>query len=122
MRALIVDDSRFVRSYLRGMLQARGIECEEAGDGQAALEMLRQGAKFDVVFVDWNMPVMNGIATIERLRAENLRDLKIMMVTTLGETDCIVQALAAGADEYLMKPFDSRALSEKLALLGIREV
>jgi len=121
MRALIVDDSRFVRSCLRGMLRARGIECEEAGDGQAALEMLRRGAKFDLAFVDWNMPVMNGIDMVERLRAENHRDIKVMMVTTEGEKDCIVRALAAGADEYLMKPFDSQALSEKLALLGIGE-
>jgi len=122
MRALIVDDSRFVRSCLRGMLEARGIECEEAGDGQAGLAILHREAKFDMAFVDWNMPVMNGLEMVKRMRAENHSDLKVMMVTTEADTDRIVRALAAGADEYLMKPFDSQALSEKLAMLGIGEV
>ena len=122
MRALIVDDSRFVRSCLRGMLEARGIDCEEAGDGQAALETLHRGARFDLAFVDWNMPVMNGLEMVKRMRAENHRDLKIMMVTTEADNDRIVCALAAGADEYLMKPFDSQALVEKLAILGVGEV
>ena len=120
MRALIVDDSRFVRSYLRGMLEARGIECVEAGDWQVALDMLRRGARFDMAFVDWNMPVMNGLEMVKRIRAEN-HTLKVMMVTTESDRERIVSALAAGADEYLMKPFDSRALSEKLAMLGVGE-
>jgi two-component system, chemotaxis family, chemotaxis protein CheY len=121
MRALIVDDSRFVRSCLRGMLQARGIECEEAGDGQVALDILHRGARFDMAFVDWNMPVMNGLEMVKRMRAEN-HALKVMMVTTEADSERIVRALAAGADEYLMKPFDSQALSEKLAILGVGEV
>ena len=122
MRALIVDDSRFVRTHLRGMLQEHGIECEEAGDGQAGMDMLRGTKPFDVVFVDWNMPVMNGLEMIKRLRAENSADMKVMMVTTEGDSRSILRALAAGADEYLMKPFDRAALTEKLALLGVEEV
>lgn len=121
MRALIVDDSRYVRGYLRGLLQERGIDCEEAGDGQEGMDLLRTGSKFDLAFVDWNMPVMNGLEMLKRLREGNYGDLKTVMVTTEGEKDNILRALAAGADEYLMKPFDREALSEKLALLGVGE-
>jgi two-component system chemotaxis response regulator CheY len=61
MRALIVDDSRFVRGYVRGLLEEKGIDCEEAGDGQAALDLVLGGKPFDLALVDWNMPVMNGL-------------------------------------------------------------
>jgi two-component system, chemotaxis family, chemotaxis protein CheY len=121
MRALIVDDSRFVRGFLRGMLEQRGIECKEAGDGQAGLEEIRAGAEFDLALVDWNMPVMDGLEMLKQLRAEGFGEMKVMMVTTEAENDFIVRALDAGADEYLMKPFDDEALSEKLAMLGFVE-
>ena len=121
MRALIVDDSRFVRGYLRGMLEENGISCEEAADGRAGLERLRGENRFDLALVDWNMPVMNGLEMLEQLRAEGFNDLKVMMVTTEAENDYIVRALDAGADEYLMKPFDDEALNEKLAMLGLVE-
>jgi two-component system, chemotaxis family, chemotaxis protein CheY len=119
MRALIVDDSRFIRSFLRGLLEHRGVECEEAGDGQAALDRIHSSAPFDLVFVDWNMPVMNGLEMVERVRAEGYRDIKVMMVTTEAEDQYIVRSLDAGADEYLMKPFDDAALGDKLAMMGV---
>jgi len=122
MRALIVDDSRFVRGYLRGLLEEKGIECEEAGDGQAGMEMLDSSGSFDLALLDWNMPVMNGLDMLKQLRAEGYSDLKVMMVTTEAENDFILRALDAGADEYLMKPFDDEALTEKLAMLGLVEV
>lgn len=121
MRALIVDDSGFARGRLRALLQERGIECVEAGDGQAGMEILHHGPKFDLAFVDWNMPVMDGLEMIQRLRTEPYPDLKAVMVTCEGDKSKILRALAAGADEYLMKPFDKRSLSDKLALLGIEE-
>jgi two-component system chemotaxis response regulator CheY len=121
MRALIVDDSRFVRGFLRGLLEEKGIECEEAADGNAGMEKLHQGTAFDLAFIDWNMPVMNGIEMVNRLRREGY-GFKVMMVTTEAETDFILRALDAGADEYMMKPFDEQALTEKLALLGIEGV
>jgi two-component system chemotaxis response regulator CheY len=121
MRALIVDDSRFVRGFLRGLLQEKGIECEEAGDGQVALDLIHSSAAFDLALVDWNMPVMNGLDMLKQVRAEGYDDLKVMMVTTEAENDFIVRALDAGADEYLMKPFDGEALNEKLAMLGLVE-
>jgi two-component system, chemotaxis family, chemotaxis protein CheY len=119
MRALIVDDSRFVRSLLRGMLEQRGIACDEAADGRAALDLLHGDLTFELALVDWNMPVMDGLEMLRQLRAEGFSDLKVMMVTTEAENDYIIRALEAGADEYLMKPFDDTALDEKLAMLGI---
>jgi len=119
MRALIVDDSRFVRGFLRGLLEGRGIECEEAGDGQAALDRIHSSAPFDLALVDWNMPVMTGLEMVERVRAEGYQEIKVLMVTTEAEDDYIMRALDAGANEYLMKPFDDLALGEKLAMIGV---
>lgn len=121
MRALIVDDSRFVRGFVRGLLEEKGIECEEAADGQAGIDCLNTGAPFDLALLDWNMPVMNGYEMLVRLRGDGFSDIKVMMVTTEAENDFIVNALEAGADEYLMKPFDGEALTEKLAMLGLVE-
>jgi two-component system chemotaxis response regulator CheY len=121
MRALIVDDSRFVRGYVRSLLEEKGIDCEEAGAGQAALDLVLGGEPFYVALVDWNMPVMNGIDMLTELRARGFSGIKVMMVTTEAENDFIVRALDAGADEYLMKPFDGEALTEKLAMLGLAE-
>ena len=126
MRALIVDDSRFVRSFLRRMLEGRGIECAEAADGQAGLDQLHDGLQagsaFDLALLDWNMPVMDGLEMLKRLRMDGFDEMKVLMVTTEAENDFIVRALDAGADEYLMKPFDDEALMEKLAMLGFVEV
>jgi two-component system chemotaxis response regulator CheY len=121
MRALIVDDSRFVRGYLRGLLEEKGIECTEAADGQAGMDQLGAGVPFDLALVDWNMPVMNGLEMLKQLRAEGYNNIKVMMVTTEAENDFILRALDAGANEYLMKPFDDEALTEKLAMLGFVE-
>jgi two-component system chemotaxis response regulator CheY len=119
MRALIVDDSRFVRGFLRGLLEKLGIECEEACDGQAGLNRLQCGPSIDLALVDWNMPVMDGLEMLRQLRARYGAGIKVMMVTTEAENNFIVSALDAGADEYLMKPFDQESLTAKLALLGL---
>jgi two-component system chemotaxis response regulator CheY len=122
MRALIVDDSRFVRGFLRGLLIEHGIDCEEAADGQAGIDRLHAGMPFDIALVDWNMPVMNGLEMLQQMRADGFTEVKVMMVTTEAENEFIIRALDAGADEYLMKPFDDEALMEKLAMLGLVEV
>ena len=119
MRALIVDDSRFVRSFLRDLLEKRGVECEEAGDGTAALDRIHTSAPFDLAFVDWNMPVMNGLEFVQHVRGEGYSEIKVLMVTTEAEDDYIVRALDAGADEYMMKPFDDAALGDKLLVMGV---
>ena len=121
MRALIVDDSRFVRGFLRGLLEQKGIECVEAADGRAGLEKLNGDLAFDIALLDWNMPVMDGYQMLTAMRAQGYSDTKVLMVTTEAENDFILRALAAGADEYLMKPFDDEALNEKLAMLGLVE-
>ncbi|MGD0293552.1 MAG: response regulator [Terracidiphilus sp.] len=121
MRALIIDDSRFVRGYLRGLLEEKGFECEEAADGKAGMDRLTSCPSFDLALVDWNMPVMDGLEMLKKLRAEGYAGLKVLMVTTEAENDYILRALDAGADEYLMKPFDDEALTEKLAMLGLVE-
>ena len=121
MRALIVDDSRFVRDFLRALLEERGIECKEATDGRAGLEQLHRDADFDLALIDWNMPAMNGLEMVQQMRAEGYTNVKVMMVTTEAENDFILRALDAGADEYLMKPFDDQALGEKLLMLGLAE-
>src|SRR5579871_6195062 len=114
MRALIVDDSQFVRKHLRRLLEERGMECEEAADGESAMNLIRRSAPFGVAFVDWNMPLMNGPEMVRHARAEGYDSMKVIMVTTEGDKENILRALAAGADEYLMKPFDRDALREKL--------
>ncbi len=121
MRALIVDDSRFVRGYLRGLLEGKGIACAEAADGEAGIERLKTDAPFDLALVDWNMPVMNGLEMLKKLRAEGFSSMKVMMVTTEGGNEFILRSLEAGADEFLMKPFDEEALREKLVMLGLEE-
>jgi two-component system, chemotaxis family, chemotaxis protein CheY len=122
MRALIVDDSRFVRGFLRNLLEEKGIECEEAADGQAGLDKLHGDYCFDLALLDWNMPVMNGLEMLKKMRSEGYSGVRVLMVTTEAENDFIIRALDAGADEYLMKPFDDEALNEKLAMLGLVEV
>ena len=121
MRALIVDDSRFVRDYLRGLLEKMGVKCDEAADGQIGMTRLHENEPFDLALIDWNMPVMDGLQMLKNLRAEGYSDVKVMMVTTEAEDDFIIRSLDAGADEYLMKPFDNEALTEKLAMLGLVE-
>ena len=121
MRALIVDDSRFVRDFLRGLLEERGIECDEAADGRAGLDQLHHCPEFDFALLDWNMPKMNGLDMLRQMRAEGYTEVKVMMVTTEAENDFIMSALDAGADEYLMKPFDDEALREKMAMMGLVE-
>lgn len=121
MRALIVDDSRFVRGFLRGLLEEKGIDCEEAEDGRKGLDHLGSGRSFELALVDWNMPVMNGLEMLTKLRAGGFSSVKVLMVTTEAENDFIVRALDAGADEYLMKPFDEEALTEKLRMVGLAE-
>lgn len=120
MRALVVDDAPFVRQFLSEIVHALHFEAIEAEDGVDALEVLRGVRDVAVLLVDWNMPKMNGLEFIQAVRANpTFAGIKIMMVSTRTEMDDVIQALAAGADEYLMKPFTKEAVAEKLALLGL---
>ncbi len=120
MKALIIDDSRAMRSILRRIVAGLGWETAEAGHGQEALELLESGFLPDLCLIDWNMPVMDGYTFVTRVRAEpRWRDVTLMMVTTESEHGQIVRALAAGAHEYVIKPFTAEAILEKLSLLGL---
>ncbi len=120
MRALIVDDSRSIRSYVRLFLERHGIACFEAENGQAALTLLERYGLYDLALVDINMPVMGGLDCVKTMRNLPAMDsMKIMMVTTEADHELIEAAPEAGADEYLMKPFDEAALIAKLQMIGI---
>ncbi|WP_122818419.1 response regulator [Nocardioides pantholopis] len=122
MHALIIDDSRAMRSILRRIVAGLGWETTEAGDGQAALDHLEAGLLPDLCLIDWNMPVMDGYTFVTRVRADpRWRAITLMMVTTESEHGQIVRALAAGAHEYVIKPFTADAILDKLALLGLRD-
>lgn len=120
MRALIIDDSRTMRSILRRILEELDIEVYEAGDGQQGLECLEKNSGITIALVDWNVPVMNGLEFVSTIKASNkYPELKIMMVTTETEAIQVQKAIEAGADEYAMKPFTKQVIIEKLRILGV---
>jgi two-component system chemotaxis response regulator CheY len=120
MKALIVDDSSFIREYLRLLLDRMGVVCAEAVDGSDALAVLETQADFDLMLLDLNMPVMNGLECVKALRKAKLNpQMKVMMVTTEADNSYIAKALDHGADEFLMKPFTPESLREKMLLLGL---
>jgi len=120
MRALIVDDSRPIRRIESDILKELGFDTEDAGNGIEALERLRSAPPPDVVLVDWNMPEMDGLEFITTVRRDaRYAGMTVLMVTTETETDQMLRALSAGADEYLMKPFQKESLIEKLRLVGV---
>jgi two-component system, chemotaxis family, chemotaxis protein CheY len=122
VRALVIDDSRTMRMLLSRQLVALGYETLQAANGQEALEVMEQaGADVpDLATIDWNMPVMDGLTFVQRVRTRpEWRSMSLMMVTTEAEYDQIVRALAAGAHEYLIKPFAQEAFVDKLHLLGL---
>jgi two-component system chemotaxis response regulator CheY len=120
MRAIIVDDSMAARFRVAEMVRDVGFDVSEAGNGIDALQLLLSGGRFDVAFVDWSMPAMNGLDLITEIRKRNdLAHLRIVMVTAETETHRMIRALEAGADGYLTKPFEREKLLEKLSILGI---
>ncbi len=121
MIALVLDDSRAMRMILRRILVECGFEVVEAGDGQQALEIAASAREVPALaLVDWNMPVMNGLEFVKAVRAEPAyKQMTLMMVTTESEHGQIVRALAAGAHEYVIKPFTPEAIVDKLGLLGL---
>jgi two-component system chemotaxis response regulator CheY len=118
-RCLVVDDSRVVRRVARQILSAHGFKIAEAENGALALEACRSSMP-DSVLLDWNMPVMNGIEFLRALRAEFGPDEPVVMFcTTENDLHFIEQAIEAGAQEFLMKPFDEELLIGKFTQLGL---
>ncbi|MCA9033626.1 MAG: response regulator [Planctomycetaceae bacterium] len=123
MHALIIDDSRAMRRILRQIVEPLGFSIVEAGDGAEGLAVLRGYADIEVTLVDWNMPVMNGLDFVKAVRADSgWRDMKLVMVTTETEPGQMARALMAGVDEFVMKPFTSDILLDKLRLIGVSGV
>ncbi len=120
MRALVVDDSRPIRRIETEILKELGFETADACNGKVAMELLQTSPPTDLVLVDWNMPEMNGLDFIKAVRSEaRYAGMSILMVTTETEPEQMLRALTAGADEYLMKPFQKESLVDKLRLIGV---
>jgi two-component system chemotaxis response regulator CheY len=116
---LVVDDSAVVRKVARRILEAHGFAVEEANNGAVALESCHRHLP-DVVLLDWNMPVMNGIEFLKALRQEYGPDRPLVVFcTTESEIRFIEEAIANGAQEFIMKPFDEEILMGKFAQIGM---
>lgn len=113
---LVVDDFSTMRRIVRNLLKELGYSnVEEAEDGQNALNMLRNG-DFDFVVSDWNMPNMDGLTMLQNIRADaKLSSLPVLMVTAEAKKENIIAAAQAKANGYIVKPFTSATLEEKLS-------
>ena len=120
MKALVVDDSQSMRNIVRANLGKLGIfdEIAEAENGLAALEKMENEGPFDMIFLDWYMPEMEGYDCLVKIRENpNWNDTKVMMVTTENQQENVIRAVMAGANEYLMKPFTPDMLEEKVKMV-----
>ncbi len=118
---LIVDDSRVVRKVASRIAHDLGFECREAEDGQKACDACTESMP-DAIILDWNMPIMSGIEFLERLRKmDNGNHPKVVFCTTENDISHIQRAMEAGANEYIMKPFDSEIIETKFIQIGLLE-
>lgn len=111
IRILVADDDPLMRTFVAISLTDVA-EVAEAGDGTEALRLLREG-RFDVLLLDWDMPGANGLEILELLRAQG-NDTAVVMVTAKNERAHVLQAIEAGASDYVIKPFESAVLREKV--------
>lgn len=120
VHALIIDDSRAMRAILKRILLNLNFRISEAADGKEGLERLSQNDDISICLIDWNMPVMNGYEFVKAVRSDSSNsNIWLMMVTTETEMSRVVKAMAAGANEYVMKPFTDDVIVDKLRLLGL---
>lgn len=109
-----------MRRLIRSYVEASDIEVVEAEDGVDALEKLQQNAGIDFALVDWDMPRMNGLEFVKAVRAKpEYKELTIMMVTSHNSSNDIAEAIAAGSNDFLMKPFNEDMILDKLRMLGV---
>jgi two-component system, chemotaxis family, chemotaxis protein CheY len=116
MKILLVDDSRTMRNIQKKALEALGtVEFAEAGDGIEAVTVLasQNGATFDLIMIDWNMPNMDGITLVRKIR-ETDKETPLIMATTEAEKTRVMEALKAGVNNYVIKPFTPEILVEKV--------
>lgn len=113
MKILLVDDSRTIRNIQKNTLASMGhTDILEAADGLLALEVLSKETP-DLILVDWNMPNMDGITLVKKIRETDKR-IPIMMCTTEAEKSRVIEAIKAGVNNYVVKPFTADTLSEKI--------
>lgn len=116
---LVVDDSKVIRKVARHILETLNFSVDEAGDGREALIRCEERMP-DVVLLDWNMPVMSGMEFLRALRQQDFgAQPKVVFCTTENDSAHIRAAIEAGADEYVMKPFDRETLESKLQIVGV---
>ncbi|WP_299327681.1 response regulator [Parasphingopyxis sp.] len=116
-KCLVVDDSKVIRKVACHMLETLDFSVVEADHGGEALERLKTDIP-DVVLLDWNMPVMDGMEFLDAMKALALETRpKVIFCTTENDVDHIRRAMAAGADEYIMKPFDRETLQSKIEIV-----
>jgi two-component system chemotaxis response regulator CheY len=109
-----------MRAFLKMILTKAGFDVSGAPNGREGLQVLRAGARPDLVLLDWNMPEMDGFEMLRAMRSDAaFRDTRVMMVTTETELGEMSRALEAGADEYVMKPFTPDVILDKLQILGL---
>lgn len=117
---LVVDDAKVIRLLLEDILKDLGFDVRLSCNGSEALDALRQSPEISLALVNWNMPKMNGLDLVTAMRADlRYSSITILMVTSEADVDHITAALAAGADDYVMKPFTGQVIEEKLLLLGL---
>lgn len=116
IRILSVDDFSTMRRIVKNILRQLGYNnVDEAENGDAALQALR-AKKYDLVISDWNMPVKTGIELLKEVRADpELSEMPFLMVTAEAERHQVVQAVEAGVNNYVLKPFTAKILSDKLS-------
>jgi two-component system, chemotaxis family, chemotaxis protein CheY len=117
---MIIDDSRAIRMILAKTLGELGYEVCQAANGKEALAVAdRECGTISLMLVDWNMPEMNGLEFVKQIRSDGrFAEVPLMMVTTETEMEQVLSALAAGANEYVMKPFTKEMIADKLRLMG----
>ncbi len=117
--ALVVDDSKVVRTVSKRIMEDLGFTVAEAEDGQVALAKCKEQVP-DVILLDWNMPVMNGLDFLLAFRQFREHDnTQVIFCTSENDMSKIQEAVISGANEYVMKPFDGEIIKEKLVQLGI---
>jgi len=113
MKIMLVDDSRTIRNIEKNVLAQLGYtDIVEAGDGLEALNLVAAQMP-DLFLVDWNMPNMDGLTLVKNLRAKN-KQVPIIMVTTEAEKSRVIEAIKAGVNNYVVKPFTAETLGEKI--------
>jgi two-component system chemotaxis response regulator CheY len=117
--SLVVDDSRVIRKVARRILEGMGFEVAEASDGQEALNWC-QSTMPDAILLDWNMPVLNGLDFVRQLRQQPGGQGPVVVFCTVeNDKEHVVAALDAGANEYVMKPFDGDVIRAKFTAAGL---